>query len=74
MDITVNDVQVYFVTDLTTETMNSQVKALADPLKMLINTQLIQGYQLALPRGIQQDLSQTRLYTYDKFILIESDP
>lgn len=69
-----NDVQVYFVTDLTTETMNSQVKALADPLKMLINTQLIQGYQLALPRGIQQDLSQTRLYTYDKFILIESDP
>ena len=74
MDVTVNDLQVFFINDLTTASMNSQVQALASPLKMLVNTQLIQGYQLALPRGIQQDLSQTRLYTYDGFILIESDP
>lgn len=41
MEITVKELQVYFVTDLITQTMNSQVKALADPLKILINTQLV---------------------------------
>lgn len=74
MQITVDSMQVFFMNDLTVDIMNSQVQALANPFKVLINTQLIQGYQLPLPRGLQQDLSLTRMYTYDHFILIESDP
>lgn len=41
MDINVNEMQVYFATDVTTEVMNSQVSSLANPFKVLINTQLI---------------------------------
>ena len=38
MDVTVDSMEVYFMTDLTTDIMNSQVQALANPLKMLINS------------------------------------
>lgn len=53
MQITVDSMQVFFMNDLTVDIMNSQVQALANPFKVLINTQLIQGYQLPLPRGLQ---------------------
>jgi len=52
MQITVDSMQVFFMNDLTVDIMNSQVQALANPFKVLINTQLIQGYQLPLPRGL----------------------
>ena len=38
MNVTVDDMEVYFMTELTTATMNSQVKALANPLMLLINS------------------------------------
>ena len=74
MQAKVNEIEVYFMSDITTASMDSQVTAIASPFSTLINTQLIQGFQLPLPRGIRDDLSKTRLFTYDRFILIESDP
>lgn len=41
VQIKVNDMQVFFLNDLTVDIMNSQVQALASPFKTLINTQLI---------------------------------
>ena len=74
MEPSVSDLKVYFISDMTKESMNLQVQAIASPFTTLINSQLVQGYQLPLPRTLQQDLSQTRMYTYDSFIMIESNP
>jgi len=32
------------------------------------------GKGLPVPRQVQQDLSQTRLFTYYRFLMVESDP
>ncbi len=29
---------------------------------------------IPVPKQIEQELSQTRLFTYDRFLMIESDP
>lgn len=44
IEASVNDIKVYFMSDVTTEIMNSQVHALATPFSTLINSQLLQGY------------------------------
>lgn len=44
MQAKVNEIEVYFMSDITTSVMDSQVAAIAGPFSTLINTQLIQGF------------------------------
>ena len=54
--------------------MSSKLENLKEPAIKFTNTFLGIGKGLSLPKQIESELSKTRLFTYDHFLMIESDP
>lgn len=70
----VESMKAYFQTDVEVSEISTKVNALAAPLTKLINGYLSTGYGIPIPHHISQELSKTRVFTYDHFLMIESDP
>ena len=45
-----------------------------EPFTSVINSVLSVGHGLPIPKQFKGELSKTRLFTYDHFLMIESDP
>ena len=54
--------------------MNTKVGTLSQPAIRMFNTLLGIGRGLPIPSEIETELAQTRMFTYDHFLMIESDP
>ena len=50
------------------------MESLAGPFAQVVNYELASGYRLPIPARQSRELSQTRLFTYDHFLMVESDP
>jgi len=64
----------FFLTEVELPELSEKVNALSKPLTKLINGFLSTGYGLPIPHHISQELSKTRVFNYDHFLMIESDP
>ena len=74
--LSVSDFEAYFDISppVSLADVDSQVASLAGPFAQLVNHELASGYRLPVPAKQSQELSQTKLFTYDHFIMVESDP
>ena len=72
--LTVVDMKAYFATDVSIADIQAKVQALSEPLETIMNSQLAGGWGLPIPRHISQEISKTRVFNYDHFIMVESDP
>jgi hypothetical protein len=70
----VESMKAYFLTEVELPEISNKVESLAKPLTKLINGFLSTGYGLPIPHHISQELSKTRVFNYDHFLMIESDP
>ena len=74
MTLSVTAFEAYFQTSVTLPHINTQVESLAGPFAQVVNYELASGYRLPIPARQSRELSQTRLFTYDHFLMVESDP
>jgi len=74
VDLQVESMKAFFLTETSLADVRTQVHALSKPLTKLINGYLSTGYGLPIPHHISQDLSKTRVFNYDHFLMVESDP
>jgi len=72
--LNVESMKAYFLTEVELPEITNKVEALAKPLMKLINGFLSTGFGLPIPHHISQELSKTRVFNYDHFLMIESDP
>jgi len=70
----VESMKAFFLTEVELPEISQKVNALSKPLTKLINGFLSTGYGLPIPHHISQELSKTRVFNYDHFLMIESDP
>jgi hypothetical protein len=70
----VESMKAYFLTEVELPEIANKVEALAKPLTKLINGFLSTGYGLPIPGPIAGELTMTRVFNYDHFLMIESDP
>lgn len=54
--------------------MNKKLDSLKEPAIKMTNSFLGMGRGLPIPKQIEAELSKTRLFTYDHFLMVESDP
>lgn len=54
--------------------MNKKLDSLKGPAIKMTNSFLGMGRGLPIPKQIEAELSKTRLFTYDHFLMVESDP
>ena len=74
INLEVTQLQAYFKTPINKESVNRKLSALKPTAISMANHVLGQGKGLPVPKQVEQDLSMTRLFTYDHFLMIESDP
>ena len=74
MTLSMSTFEAYFQTSVKHPDIEVAVQSLADPFAQLVNAELGTGYRLPIPSKQKQELSQTKLFTYDHFIMVESDP
>lgn len=74
MVMEVTAMEAYFQTSVTKEGVNKQIDSLAAPLQTLVNTVLSSGQGLPIPGSLKNELSHTRMFSYDHFLMVESDP
>lgn len=72
--IDVTKFETYFKTKVTAAQMTTKLEALKGPAIDMANKLLGIGKGLPIPKEIEAELSKTRLFTYDHFLMIESDP
>lgn len=70
----VTEFETYFKSRVTLKEMNAKVNTLSQPAVKMFNTLLSIGRGLPIPSEIETELAQTRMFTYDHFLMIESDP
>lgn len=66
--------ETYFQSRVTVGQMNKKLDSLKDPAIRMVNSFLGIGKGLPIPKQIESELSRTRLFTYDHFLMVESDP
>ena len=54
--------------------MAKKMESLEQPLIDVVNTLLATGRGLPIPKRINSVVSKTRLFTYDHFLMVETDP
>lgn len=74
MKIYLTEFNAFFKTSATLEYLNLQVGSLVEPFVSLVNSQIVNSFGVPMPQQLTSTLSKTRLFTYNKFILVESDP
>ena len=72
--IVLSEFKTYFKCKVTMNQMNSKIETLRGPGVNMFNTILGTGRGLPIPKSIGAELSKTRMFTYDSFLMIESDP
>lgn len=74
MKISVVDVKTYFQTEVKLKDLDVKVSALGQPFTQLVNSQLLAGLGLKVHKSYKSEFSQTRLFVYDSFLMIEASP
>jgi len=74
LQLKVTEFKSYFKTSVTMANINNQLASVTGPFQSLVNQRIADGFGLPVPKPFNSELSKTRLFTYDKFLLIESDP
>jgi len=74
VNIEVTKFETYFQSRVTLAQMNSKVKSMQEPFTKMVNTLLTVGQGLPVPKQFAGELSKTRLFSYDHFLMIETDP
>ena len=59
---------------MTAASITRQLEVLKPTALQVTNHILGMGKGLPVPRLVQQDLAQTRLFTYYRFVMVESNP
>ena len=70
----VTEFETYFQSKVTVSQMNKKLDSLKEPAIKMTNSFLGMGKGLPIPKQIEAELSKTRLFTYDHFLMVESDP
>lgn len=71
---TVTEMETFFTTKSTTTSFTKALKAFNEPFMRLANEKLYEGYGLPMPGTMKKSFTKTRMFNYDGFLLIESDP
>ena len=71
---TVQEMQTFFTSKTTTTSFTKALKAFNEPFMRLANEKLTEGYGLPLPGNMTRSFEKTRMFIYDGFLMIESDP
>lgn len=74
LNINATTMEQYFKSKVTNRDIDIKTNLLIKELLPFVNGQLQGGMKLPLPRVLTNKLSRSRLFIYDKFIMVESDP
>ena len=64
----------YFKTSVTTDQINKQLDSVMSPIQTVINQKISESFGIPVPKPFKNEFAKSRLYTYERFLLIESDP
>ena len=71
---TVQEMQTFFTSKTTTTSFTKALKAFNEPFMRMANEKLTEGYGLPVPGTLSKTFKKTRMFVYDGFLMIESDP
>lgn len=54
--------------------MNKKMDSLKDPGVKVVNQMIENGFGFSVPKQFEGSFAQTRVFTYNHFIMIETDP
>ena len=74
MTLAATELKMYFRSGLVLQDIHTQIAALAGPLMTIANSQLSSGVALPVPPVLKEELSRSRLFVYDHFVMLEADP
>jgi len=65
---------VYFQTGVTREQMSVKVQAMSEPFSTVANLAMSTGYGIKIQKPYNTEFSETKLFNYDHFLMIEANP
>lgn len=74
LNMTANSLQTYFQTSVKVNDLAKKVSALEQPMLLAINSQLLTGKQLTVRKQLRNDFSETQMFIYDNYLMIEMCP